>query len=116
MSIQPIMDKLIGVEDPDDLMVEILDALPQTANPTEVTAGTYCTFVYSPKTFLVRYDQNPLVAVTEVFEWGFRGINYHWGAFRNYTWEEFVGDVHIVSPSDLAALRTIPYQKFRLNI
>ena len=41
-------------------------------------------FVYNPKTPNIRYDQNPLVAVTQVLEWGFRGIYFHWSENRQY--------------------------------
>ena len=81
--IQPLIDKLTGVEDPDDLMVEIMEALPETVDSTEVEVGNFCTFVYQPKTPFIKYDQNPLVAVVAKYNWGFRGINYHWGSYRN---------------------------------
>ena len=66
--IAEIADNLIGIESPDDLMLEILEALPQTETIPE--AGNYYTFVYQPKTPNVRYDEFPLVAVTNVFGWG----------------------------------------------
>jgi hypothetical protein len=78
---------------------------------TEVEVGNFCTFVYQPKTPFIRYDQNPLVAVVAKFNWGFRGINYHWGSY-----EEVVGAVHLVNSSEVSDLRTIPYQNYRLNI
>lgn len=114
--IQPLIDKMTGAEDPDDLMVEILELLPETVESTDLEVGNYCTFVYGPKTPFLKYDQNPLVAVVGVFEWGFRGINYHWGNFRNYTNEEVVGEVHLFKASELSDLRSIPYQNYRLNI
>jgi hypothetical protein len=114
--IQTLIDKMTGAEDPDDLMVEILELLPETVESTDLEVGNYCTFVYGPKTPFIQYDQNPLVAVVGVFEWGFRGINYHWGNFRNYTNEEVVGEVHLFKASELSDLRSIPYQNYRLNI
>ena len=62
--IADIADNLIGIESPDDLMVEIIEALPETETVPE--AGNYYTFVYQPKTPNVRYDEFPLVAVTDV--------------------------------------------------
>ena len=47
-------------------------------------------FFYRAKTPNLRYDMHPMVAVTDVFEWGFRGINFHWNTYRNYTWNEIV--------------------------
>ncbi len=111
--IAEISDNLIGVESPDDLMVEILEALSETETAPE--AGNYYTFVYQPKTPGIRYDEFPLVAVTDVFNWGFKGLNFHWGNVRQYTWQEMIGDLHIVSSEEIESLRSIPYGKIRLN-
>ena len=74
--IKPLLKNLYGTEDADDLMLEILDVLKETTGSPEV--GKFYTFVYRPKTPRVRYDAHPLVAVTNVYSWGFSGINYHW--------------------------------------
>ena len=111
--IAEIADILIGIEYPDDLMLEILEALPQTETIPE--AGNYYTFVYQPKTPNVRYDEFPLVAVTDVFGWGFKGLNFHWGNVRQYTWQEVIGNLHIVNSNEVESLRTIPFAKFRIN-
>ena len=111
--IAEIADNLIGVESPDDLMLEILEALPQTETIPE--AGNYYSFVYQPKTPNVRYDEIPLVAVTDVFGWGFKGLNFHWGNVRQYTWQEVIGNLHIVNSDEVESLRTIPFAKFRIN-
>jgi hypothetical protein len=79
--IKPLLKKLYGTEDADDLMLEILDVLKETTRSPEV--GKFYTFVYSPKTSRIRYDANPFVAVTNVYSWGFSGINYHWGKTAN---------------------------------
>ena len=111
--ISEISNNLIGLESPDDLMVEILEALSETETIPE--AGNYYTFVYQPKTPGIRYDEFPLVAVTDVFNWGFKGLNFHWGNVRQYTWQEMVGNLHIVSSEEIESLRSIPYGKIRLN-
>ena len=111
--IAEIADNLIGIESPDDLMLEILEALPETETIPE--AGNYYTFVYQPKTPNVQYDEFPLVAVTDVFNWGFKGLNFHWGNMRQYTWQEVIGNLHIVNSNEVESLRTIPFAKFRIN-
>tara|TARA_B100002019_G_scaffold251935_1_gene232623 strand:+ start:80 stop:478 length:399 start_codon:yes stop_codon:yes gene_type:complete len=111
--VNDIVKNLIGGEDPDDLMIKILEALPQTEIIPE--SGSYYTFIYSPKTPNIEYDQHPLVAVTDIFSWGFKGFNYHWNEMRQYTWNEVVGSMHVVRRSELEDMRTIPYQRFRLN-
>ena len=72
-------------------------------------------FVYQPKTSGIRYDQNPLVAVTNIYEWGFKGINFHWGQSRQYTFQEVVGQLYQVTNEELQDLNTIPFAKFRIN-
>ena len=111
--IAEIADNLIGIESPDDLMLEILEALPQTETIPET--GNYYTFVYQPKTPNVRYDEFPLVAVTDVFNWGFKGLNFHWGEMRQYTFAEIVGGLYQVDEMELRDLRTIPFGRIVLN-
>lgn len=114
--IQPMIDNLIGTETPDDLMLKIMETLPPLEDPRDLEVGNFCTFIYQPKTFFLQYDEHPLVAVTLVDEWGIRGINYHWGEFRNYSWDEFVGEVYPFESNELSDMRTLQYQKYRLNI
>ncbi len=100
--------------DPEEMMLEIMDILKDTVTPIP-DVGTYCTFVYNAKTPGYTYDQHPLVAVTDIFSWGFRGINFHWNQPRNYTWAELAGQVYIVQYDELDELLSIPYAKFILN-
>lgn len=109
-----LLNPLIGIEDPDDLMLEIMDRLKDDVTPVP-DVGKYYTFIYSPKTSNIQYDAHPLVAVTDVFQWGFRGINYHWGRVRQYTWNEVIGNLYRVRSIELNDLRTIPYGKFQIS-
>ena len=111
--ISPVLNELIGIEDPDALMVEILDVLSETESTPSV--GNYYTFVYQPKTSSVRYDAHPFVAVTNIFSWGFSGINFHWGQTRQYTFQEVVGSLHKVYPDEIRDLQTLPFGKIRIN-
>ncbi len=110
--IAPALDDLIGIEDPDDLMVEIMDLLSEGGAPQ---VGNYYLFVYKPKTPIIRYDQNPLVAVTNVYSWGFRGVNFHWGESRSYTYNEIVGGTYQVTAEEIKDLQALPFGKYRLN-
>jgi len=105
--IDPLVKNLIGTENADDIMIELMSILPETVGPPK--AGKFYIFVYNAKTPGVRYDQNPLVAVTEVFGWGFRGINYHWGEVRQYTWDEVAGAVYEVYREEIDDLRRLPF-------
>lgn len=105
--IAPLVKNLIGTENADDIMIELMSILPETVGPPK--AGKFYIFVYNAKTPGVRYDQNPLVAVTEVFGWGFKGINYHWGEVRQYTWDEVAGTVYEVYREEIDDLRRLPF-------
>jgi|TARA_R100000027_G_scaffold10902_2_gene7787 hypothetical protein len=100
-----------GTNDQEEMMLEIMELLNDTVTPIP-DVGTLCTFVYNAKTPGVTYDQHPLVAVTELFQWGFRGLNFHWREYRQYTWEELAGQVYIVQREELDDLLSIPYAKF----
>ena len=108
--IEAIKDKLTS-SDPEDLMLEIMDALSNTVEAIP-SVGNYYTFVYNAKTAGKQYDQHPLIACTDLFRWGFRGINFHWQSSRNYTWEELTGEVYMVKSIELDDLLSIPYAKF----
>ena len=108
--IEAIKNKLTS-SDPEDLMLEIMGALNNTVEAIP-SVGKYYTFVYNAKTPNVQYDQHPLIACTDLFRWGFRGINFHWQSSRNYTWEELTGQVYMVKSIELDDLLSIPYAKF----
>jgi len=110
------------VSDPEEMMINILDVFKDV----EIipTPGNYYTFVYNAKTVKdkgkqypgmpteeVYYDQHPLVAVFEIKQWGFVGLNFHWGTMRNYTWQEVVGQLHIIRKTEIDYLRSLNYMK-----
>jgi len=109
--IEAIKSKLNGISNPEDMMLEIMGALNNTVEAIP-TVGNYYTFVYNAKTAGKQYDQHPLIACTDLFRWGFRGINFHWQSSRNYTWEELTGQVYMVKSIELDDLLSIPYAKF----
>jgi hypothetical protein len=108
-----IKDMLVGNETPDEIMDLIRDTFESVLVPE---VGGYYTFIYSPKTPNLQYDQYPLVAVTELFSWGFRGINYHWGDYRNYGWGEVgANSFHQISDMEIKSVRSLPFAKYLLN-
>lgn len=111
--IAPLLDKIKGLEDPDDIMQEIIEVLSETELVPEV--GGFYTFVYSPKTNNIRFDEYPLVEVTSISSWGFSAINYHYPAPRQYTWEQIVGPLHKIKPSEFKSILSIPYRQFKIN-
>ncbi len=103
-----------NTDDPEDLMLVIMETLNQTVTPIP-EPGNFYTFVYNAKTPGKTYDQHPLIACTELNAWGFRGINFHWNTYRNYTWNELAGQLYVVEWIELDELLGIPYAKFILN-
>ena len=100
--------------DPEEMMLEIMEALNDTVTPIP-EVGKFYTFVYNAKTPNITYDQHPLIACTSLERWGFKGLNFHWRQSRNYTWEELAGQLYIVQWNELDDLLAIPYGKFILN-
>jgi len=112
--VRSVVNGLIGTEEPDDIMIELMDNLGTTVTSSP-SVGRYYVFVYSAKTPNIQYDSNPLVAVTDVFEWGFRGINLHVGQYRNYTYNELIGQLYEVNSDELSDVRELPFGKMLLN-
>jgi len=100
--------------DPEEMMLEIMEALNDTVEPIP-EVGKFYTFVYNAKTPGEQYDQHPLIACVGLFQWGFRGLNFHWQTYRNYTWEELSGQLYVVQNNELDDLLNIPYGKYILN-
>ena len=109
--IEPIKQDLLSTNDPEDLMLMIMDAINDTVTPIP-EVGKFYTFVYNAKTPGV-YDEFPLVAVTFVENWGFQGINFHWGTSRNYTWNEIVGFLHVIQNDEIDYMRSLRYANFK---
>lgn len=120
--IQTLKKRIESISDPEEIMMNILEVFKDV----EIipTPGNYYTFVYKAKTIKekrkqypgmpieeVYYDQHPLVAVFEVKQWGFIGLNFHWGSVRNYTWQEVLGQLHIIENDEIDYLRSLNYMK-----
>jgi hypothetical protein len=103
----------LDTRDPEEIMIIIMDVFKEEVLYPE--PGKFYTFIYTPKTPDIDYDQHPLIACTDLQKWGFKGINFHWRQSRNYTWEEVIGKLHVVRPNELDELIALSYGKFRLN-
>ena len=102
-----------GTRDPEDLMLLIMEVLKEEVLYPE--PGKFYTFIYNAKTPNIEYDQHPLIACTSLEKWGFIGINFHWRKYRNYTWNEVAGKLHVIRYEELDEMLSIPYAKFLLN-
>jgi hypothetical protein len=102
-----------NVNDPEDIMLLIMEIF--TIREIIPETGKFYTFIYNAKTPGISYDQHPLIACVEIFRWGFRGLNFHWQNYRNYTWEEIPGQLMVVEFQELDELLALQYGKFILN-
>ena len=102
-----------NTSDPEEIMLLIMELFNIEVLYPE--PGKFYTFVYTPKTPNIDYDQHPLIACVDIFKWGFRGLNFHWQDYRNYTLEEIQGKLHVVEYQELDELVTLQYGKFLLN-
>ena len=102
--------KIRNMYNPDDIMLSIMEVFTRSEFIPDV--GKYYTFIYLAKTPDITYDQYPLIAVTSVERWGFKGLNYHWNEFKNYTWQEVAGKMHVIEANEIEYLRSLPYSKF----
>ena len=102
-----------NTSDPEEIMLLIMELFTIEEILPEV--GKFYTFIYNPKTPNITYDQHPLIACVDLFKWGFRGLNFHWQDYRNYTWAEVAGKLHLVEFQELDELLALQYGKFLLN-
>ena len=103
-----------NTDDVEDIMLIIMEVFNQTVTPIP-EPGNFYTFVYNAKTPGISYDQHPLIACVDLLPWGFRGLNFHWQKYRNYTWQELAGQLYIVEYQEVDELLSLQYGKFLLN-
>ena len=102
--------RIEGLTDAESIMMEIMDVFRETEFIPDV--GKYYTFIYIPKTQGIDFDQFPLIACTDIQRWGFKGLNFHWGTVRNYTWLEVAGKLHTIKNNEIDYLRSVRYARF----
>ena len=110
--ISPVLDRLLGIEAPDELMSQITQVVSDSISTPQ--AGQFFLFSYQPSSN-GRYDANPLVAVTDVYSWGFRGTNFHHGEARSYSFSNVSGSTYRVFPEEIKDLQALPFGRMRLN-
>ena len=109
--VRSIVDAMNGIENKADIMKEIQRTLTPSSSRSVVSGGLY-TFVYNAKTPGIIYDPYPLVGVEKVFDWGFIGINLHWGDRRQYTWDQIVSPVYEIQEEERVDMERLSYGDF----
>jgi len=94
-------------------MANLLDILDRTTIVPEV--NKYYVFIYKAKTPGITYDQHPLIECTGIFNWGFLGVNVHWGKARRYTWGEVISNLYEVEHREMSILLNYPIAKFKTS-
>ena len=117
-SLTELKESLLGVENPDELMNEILSRLSGSEVPLPPVPGRYYTYVYYAKTPRIRYDRYPLIIVDSLLPRGFRGYNFHLGKYRQYNTQDgdrLVSGLYELSRDEFSILLRIPYGKIIQN-
>ena len=112
--VRGVVDTLIGIETADDIMTELITVLSEGGKVP--SSGKYYTFFYNAKTPGMQYDQHPLVGVTDVFSWGFRGINFHWdsqNSRRQYDYNQIIGGLYEIYPEEMSDVIELGFAKVR---
>ena len=107
--VRGVINSFVGTEKPDDIMGELIGVLNEGGKIP--TTGKYYTFFYDAKTSGLEYDQHPLVGVTEVFSWGFRGINFHWRDRRQYNYDQIIGGLYEIYPEEVSDVIELNFAK-----
>ena len=111
--IEPIIKDIQSETNVEDRMELIMYALNDTVTPIpEEEIFVLLNIMQKPR---ILNMINILVAVTEIFSWGFRGLNFHHGEYRQYTWEELGTQVYVVNRTELDDLVSLQYGKLVLN-
>ena len=76
-------------------------------------ANKYYTFMYKAKTKGITYDQNPLIICGDIFQWGFTGVNIHWGTVRRYRFGEVLSNLFELSDDEFETLKNVPLAVFK---
>ena len=84
-------------------------------NPARIVpeANKYYTFMYRAKTPGITYDQNPLIICGDIFQWGFTGLNVHWGSIRRYRFGECMTNVFELSSEEFDTLKNVPLAVYK---
>ena len=109
--VRGVIDSFVGVETADDIMESLIGVLSEGGKIP--TAGKYYTFFYNAKTPGIQYDQYPLVGVTEVFSWGFRGINFHWRDRRQYDYNQMFSGLYEIYPEEMSDVIELAFANIR---
>lgn len=72
----------------------------------------YYVFVYKAKTKNILYDKHPFVVCSSLARWGFIGFNFHWNAYRRYSWPEIVTNLYEIKDNELNTMEKYPIAKF----
>lgn len=117
-SLTELKESLLGVENPDELMNEILSRLSGSEAPLPPVPGRYYTYVYYAKTPRIRYDRYPLIIAASLLPRGFKGYNFHLGKYRQYNTQDgdrLVSGLYELSRDEFSILLRIPYGKIIQN-
>jgi len=112
--ISPLVKRQYGTEDADRVMNDLMYVLRDSQTPVP-QAGNYYTFIYYAQKPGLLTDRYPIVAVTEVFEWGFNGINLHLNEPRRYNFAGAPSPFYQIKNVELESALVLPLMNLKQN-
>lgn len=116
--ISPILREITGMDNPDNIMIEIIDALKDSESGYTPIPGKYYTYIYYAKTPRIVYDRYPLIMAVENLSRGFIGFNFHLGDYRRYNTSDgdrMATELYQMSANEFESLRRVSYGKLIQN-
>jgi len=105
--VRPLLDKLIGTENSEEIMKELAIVLSDSIAPMPIPGKVYVyTYIAEKPDFLT--DMYPIVQVLGVYEWGWTGINLHIKKQRNYSTGNNTTPLYMLKPNEVQAALTLP--------
>ena len=112
--ITPLVKRQYGTEEADvvmdDLMYVLRDSQVRVPRP-----GKYYVFIYYAQKPNLLTDRYPVVAVTEIFEWGFNGINLHLEQPRRYNFSAVAGGLYELKTTEIDSVLALPLMDLKQN-
>lgn len=112
--IRPIQDSLIGTENAEDIMDDLVFALRDTQTMVPVVGKVYVFSYFAAKPELLT-DRYPIVQVTGVYQWGYSGVNLHLQEPRNYNYDRRPTPMYMLKSNEVASALSLPLMRLYQN-
>lgn len=112
--VKPIMDNLIGTENAEDIMDDLIMVLRDTQTMIPVVGKVYVFTYFAAKPELLT-DRYPIIEVTGVYQWGYSGVNLHIQEPRNYNYNRRPTPMFMLKPNEVSTALALPLMRLYQN-